>query len=87
MCPGVHLCNKIINVKINLENLDFRYCFINSIFDYINGARDKFIQVDMILNYMFRLGLRGKCLYRSMINPREVGALRAPTSWGFLKLL
>ena len=67
--------------------LDFRDFLVNSRFYYINGPRDKFIQVDMILNYIFRLGLRGKCLHRCMINPREVGALRAPTSWGFLKHL
>ena len=40
---------------------------------YIKGPRDTFIQVDMILNYMFRLGLRGTCSCRSMINP-GVGA-------------
>ena len=32
-----------------------------------------------MLKYMIRLGLRGICLYRNMINPREVGALRAST--------
>ncbi len=59
---------------------DFRDFLVNSRFYYINIPHNLFIQIDMTLIYIFRLGLRGKCLYRSMINPYEVGALRAPTS-------
>ena len=44
-------------------NIDKSYNFQEySIFYYINGPWDIFIQVDMILNYMFRLGLRGNVL-------------------------
>ena len=46
-----------------------------------------FIQIDMTLNYIFGRGLSEKCLYTSMINPNEVGALRAPTSREFVKLV
>ena len=42
--------------------------FIKSWLCYIIGPPDEFIQVDMILNYMFRLGLRGTCIYRNSTN-------------------
>ena len=51
------------------KNLDFLDVLINSRFYYINGLRDEFIQVNIILNYIFRLGFHGKCLHRCFKNP------------------
>ncbi len=36
----------------------------------------------MTLNFMFHLGLPGKCIYKSIENPPNAGALRAPTLGG-----
>ena len=45
------------------------------IFHYINIPHKLFIQIDMILNYMFRLGLRGNVLIEASKIPRALGAL------------
>ena len=52
----------------------------NSRFYYINGLRDLFVQIDMVLTFHFRQGLPRKCLYISPENHPRVGALRAPNS-------
>ena len=49
-----------------------------------NLNRDKVIQVDMIFNYTFSLGLRGTCLYASMMTLSSWRAPRA-TSMGILE--
>ena len=70
--------DKCIDEMLSLDNLKhtttYRISFLNhllylcktnntSLLDMMNRLKD------MISNYMFRLGLRGKCLYTSMINP------------------
>ena len=42
-----------------------------AIYDYINGPRNQFIQIDMTFNFMVLQGLPGTCLYNSFENQRN----------------
>ena len=58
-------------------------------FYYINGLRDLFAQIDMVLTFHFRQGLPRKCLYISLENHPRVGAAPPRQLWvdsrGFYK--
>ena len=49
-------------------------------FHYINGLRDLFVQIDMVLTFHFRQGLPRIFLCIGLENYPRVGALRTPTS-------
>ena len=66
MLPAKKLALQMSNV---CNCLAVRDVVITSICYYITGPRDTFVQVDMISNYMFRLGLRGTCTDINMTNP------------------
>ena len=61
---GVHLSTILTGSSIVIRTFRGFSGTINlkQLFYYINGPWDKFIRVDMILNYIFRLGLRGNVL-------------------------
>ena len=58
---------------------DFRFPGfpLNSIFYYMNGTRNKSIQIDIIFKYIFHPALPGKCLCKSVKNHQYV----APACW------
>ena len=55
----------------------------------MNGLRDLFVQIDMVLTFHFRQGLPRKCLYISLENHPRVGAAPPRQLWvdcgGFYK--
>ena len=57
-----------------------------SIFHYINGTRNKSIQIDMIFKYIFHPGLPGNCLYKSVKKSPNLGKAKVGSILGtFIK--
>ena len=72
-------------IIVRLANfLDFHGFLIKSIFNYINGPHTKFIQIDMVLTFIFRQGLPGICIWKRSGNRSNDG--KPSLDW-FLDLL
>ena len=52
-------------MKRGLAKFGFSGFPLNSMFYYINGTHNKYIQIEMIFKYIFHPGLPGKCPYKS----------------------